>query len=201
VIDAIVLAAGLATRMGEIKPLTTVGGEPALSRILRRIRTAGIARPIVVLGSGSAGRIEEAVDLTACAVVMNSAPEAGMSRSLRLGLDAVSPGAAGVLVFHADMPFIQPETVRTVLGTAERGARIVAPVHRGRRGFPVYFHRSCLSELQRSLAGDAGGRAYVEAHREELVPIDVEDPGCVYDIDRPADLAAWREDRACGTDA
>ena len=33
--EAIVLAAGLATRMGEIKPLIAVDGEPALGRILR----------------------------------------------------------------------------------------------------------------------------------------------------------------------
>jgi len=200
-IEAMVLAAGLATRMGEIKPLTLVDGEAALVMILRRIRAAGISRPIVVLGSRSAQRIEEAVDLTDCIVVFNDEPEAGMSRSLRLGLDAVSPEATGVLIFHADMPFVRPETARAVLHAAEGGAQIAAPIHRACRGFPVFFHRTCFAELRESLSGDAGGRAYIEAHHDDLVSIAVDDPGCVYDIDRPTDLAAWEGDRACATNA
>ncbi|GAG27027.1 unnamed protein product, partial [marine sediment metagenome] len=174
-IEAMVLAAGLATRMGEIKPLTLVNGEAALVTILRRIRTAGISRPIVVLGSRSAQRIEKAVDLTECIVVLNDEPEAGMSRSLRLGLDAVSPEATGVLIFHADMPFVRPETIRAVLHAAERGAQIAAPIHQARRGFPAFFHRTCFAELRESLSGDAGGRAYIEAHHEDLVSIAVDD--------------------------
>ena len=200
-IDAIVLAAGLATRMGEIKPLTPIEGEPALSRILHMVGAAGIVRPIVVLGSRSAQQIEQAIDLTECVVVINDVPEAGMSRSLRLGLEAVSPEATGILVLHADMPFVRTETVRTVMRAADRGAQIAAPFHLEQRGFPVFFHRSRLSGLLRSLSGDVGGRAYIEAHRKELMPVDVADPGCVYDIDRPEDLAAWKGDCACATTA
>jgi len=199
--EAIVLAAGLATRMGEIKPLTPVDGEPALARILRRIRDAGIGRPIVVVGAKSARSIAGAVDLSECAVVENDRPEAGMSRSLRLGLDAVSAEASGVLVFHADMPFVRTETIRAVLRAAEAGAPIAAPVHEGRRGFPVFFHRSHFPGLREVLSGDAGGRAYIEAHRTEFVAVATDDPGSVYDIDRPADLAAWEGDRTCVTNA
>ena len=198
-IEAIVLAAGLATRMGGIKALTPIEGEPALSRVLRTVGSAGIVRPVVVLGSRSAQRIEEAVDLTECRVVLNDEPEVGMSRSLRLGLDGVSPEATGVLIFHADMPFIRPGTIRAVLRAAERAAQIAAPIHQARRGFPVFFHRTCFPELRESLSGDAGGRAYIEAHHDDLVSLIVDDPGCVYDIDRPTDLAAWEGDRACAT--
>ena len=200
-IEAIVLAAGLADRMGKIKPLIPIEGEPALSRILRTVGAARIARPIVVLGSRSVRQIEKAVDLHDCVVVLNDEPEAGMSRSLRLGLDAVSPRATGVLILHADMPFVRLETVRAVLRAAARGAQIAAPIHQTRRGFPVFFHRTCLPELCESLSGDAGGRAYIEVHRDDLVSISVPDPGCVYDIDRPTDLAAWKGDRACATSA
>ncbi len=198
-IDAVVLAAGLASRMGEPKPLLPIDGEPALSRILRSIREAGIPQPIVVLGGHSADRIEETVDLTDCTVVVNDAPETGMSRSLCLGLDALSPDAAGLLVFHADMPFIRVETILAVLRAAERGAQIAAPICEKQRGFPVFFRRAHVSELRHTLAGDAGGRDYIDAHREALESVVVDDPGAVHDIDRPADLAAWEGDRACAT--
>ena len=199
--EAIVLAAGLATRMGEIKPLIAIDGEPALARVLGRIRAAGIRRSIVVLGSKSARAVADAVDLSSCTVVENDRPEVGMSRSLRLGLEAVSAKALGVLVFHADMPFVRTDTIRGVLRSAEKGASIAAPVHAGRRGFPVFFRRSHFPGLREGLSGDEGGRAYIEAHRTELTTVDTDDPGCVYDVDRPAELAAWEGDRVCATNA
>jgi len=195
VIEAIVLAAGLGTRMGQAKPLLLVDGEPALARVLRRIRDAGLAHPVVVLGAPSAQRIDEAVDLTDATIVLNESPEAGMSGSLRLGLAAVSGEAAGALVFHADMPFVATETVQAVVRAADCGADIAAPRFRGHRGFPVFFRQARFPELRESLVGDTGGRAYLETHRDELVCVDVDDPGCVHDIDRPGDLKAWKEER------
>jgi CTP:molybdopterin cytidylyltransferase MocA len=200
-IDAIILAAGLGTRMGATKPLTPIGDEPALATVLRRIADAGIDRPIVVLGASSAGEIEDAIDLSQCTVVRNDAPEAGMGRSLRLGLDAVSREARGVLVLHADMPFVRIETIRAVLSAASGDTPIVAPSHEGRRGFPVFFHRSRIPGLREVLSGDAGGRAYIAAHRHDLTEVPVDDPGCIYDIDRPADVAAWEGEHACSTNA
>jgi len=199
-IDAIVLAAGLATRMGEVKPLVSIGGEPALGAVLHRIEAAGLSQPIVVLGAPSAVTIEAAVDLSACTVVQNARPETGMAGSLRLGLDAVSPGR-GVLIFHADMPFVAVATIDAVRRSAGAGARIAAPCHGGTRGFPVFFHHDHIEGLRASLAGDAGGRAYITQHLQELTEIPVEDPGCVYDIDRPADLSAWKGGLACSIGA
>jgi len=201
VTEAIVLAAGLATRMGVVKPLTPIEGEPALEVIVRRIREAGIARPIVVLGSPSAAQIKEAIDLRECVVVDNDVPEVGMSHSLRLGLDALPDAADGVLVFHADMPFVQAKTIRAVLRAADRGAVIAAPLFGNRRGFPVFFHRVHIRGLRETLSGDVGGRTYIEGRRKDLTTVAVDDPGCVYDVDRPSDLAEWKGDRACAISA
>lgn len=198
-IEAIVLAAGRGTRMGSVKPLVTVGGRPALAHVLDAARAAGISRLIVVLRRGLADEVGRAVDLRGCVEVLNDEPDAGMARSLGLGLAAVPPGAEGALILHADMPFLRPETVRAVSAVAARGARIAAPVYCGRRGFPVFFHRSCFAGLRRSARGDIGGRTYLDAHRDWVETVDVDDPGCVYDIDRESDLAAWEGACKCAT--
>ncbi len=200
-IEAIVLAAGLATRMGGIKPLASIDGVPSLERILQRIAAVGIVRPIVVLGSPSARRIEATVHLDSTHVIINHAPAEGMSRSLRLGLEAVSEPAVGVLVFHADMPYIALDTILAVLRAADSGAMIAAPVYRETRGFPVFFHRACLANVIGTLSGDTGGQTYIEAHLKNLVPVAVADPGCIHDIDRPADIAAWEGGHRCVIDA
>ncbi len=198
-IDAVVLAAGRSTRMGAAKPLLPIDGVPALARVLDTIDEAGIRAPIVVLG-GHADAAAAAIGLDDCRVIENDAPEKGMARSLRLGLDAISNDSDGVLVFHADMPFVASDTVRAVVAAAEEGAVLAAPYHEGQRGFPVFFRRDRLPALRAALSGDRGGREYLAAHRDELVRIDVDDPGATFDLDRPTDVVAWEEVRRCCTE-
>lgn len=197
-IEAVVLAAGSGSRMGRIKPLVLINGEPALEIVLRRLRDAGLPSPIVVLGD-DADDIQRAIDLADARVIVNDHPARGMSSSLALGLTAVSEEAQGALIFHADMPFLTARTIRRIISTARAGARIAAPVYRGTRGFPVYLARSCFRELVTTLVGDAGARGYLAAHADNVSRIEVEDAGCVVDIDRPEDLALHQGVTSCTT--
>ena len=186
-IDAIVLAAGLGSRMGRIKPLVPVHGTPSLTLVLDRLAEAGLKNAIVVLGHG-ADEIRQAMDLSAVRTVVNENPQRGMASSLAVGLRAVSDRAAGALVLHADMPFVHAATLRAVAATAAGGARMAAPCLRGKRGFPVYFARTCFAGLIDSLHGEIGGREYIAAHKDDLVVVEVEDEGILRDIDRPEDI-------------
>jgi CTP:molybdopterin cytidylyltransferase MocA len=199
-IQAIVLAAGFGKRMGRTKPLIDVDGQPALAVVLGRIRTAGVSRPIVVLGHRET-EIRAAVDLSGCRVTVNLLPERGMGSSLAAGIAALPGETDGVLVFHADMPFVRARTIRAVLSAAAAGARIAAPAHLGRRGFPIFFHRSCLSGLLETLDGDEGGRAYVRDQGSDVTLVNVDDPGCVSDLDHPSDFARSEGGATCATSA
>lgn len=199
-IDAIVLAAGLGTRMGCVKPMVRIAGEAALAIVIRRLRASGIDRPIIVLGR-QAEAVRTAVDLSGCKLVRNSNPERGLASSLLLGIQAVAPDARGVVVLHADMPAVSVETIRLVLDAAAAEAQIAAPQYHGRRGFPVYLSRACFGELEETLTGDSGARDYIERHRGSVRLIDVEDAGCVLDFDTPEDLADIERTAPCATSA
>jgi molybdenum cofactor cytidylyltransferase len=123
-------------------------------------------------------------------IVENPSPERGMASSLALGLDALPADADGVLVFHADMPYLRPETVRALVRAAAQGPEIVAPRWNGTRGG---------SSEARSIG--CGGRSLIARHPERLRVVDVEDPGCVRDIDRPDDLTPQEEAPCCATSA
>jgi len=177
---AIVLAAGRARRYGRDKRLEPVGAMPMFlhaALLLQRV-----ADTLVVLGPEDElqARLlaEHGVDSVHC-------PQAaqGMGHSLACGV-AQRREAAGWFVMPADMPFIRPATL-DALARAAAEHELAAPAYQGRRGHPVWFARRYLPQLL-ALSGDRGARAILEAGEPFLLPVD--DPGCVWDVDRPEDL-------------
>ncbi len=195
-IQPIVLAAGLGTRMGAIKPLLPIGPDPALAVVMKTVREAALPEALVVLGH-DASEILNHVRLASQQLVINPRPEAGLSHSLRLALQRVGREARGVLVFHADMPYLKVSTVRAVVNATLAGASLAAPRYGDQRGFPVFFAEHHLEKLMHSLTGDRGGQAYLSSRSEALVLVPVDDPGCVRDIDRPQDLLSSRGGLSC----
>jgi len=184
---ALVLAAGLGTRMGASKPLLDIDGLPALARVLATIDAARLDPVLVVLGR-DADAVARHVDLSKRQVILNRAPERGLASSLALGLAAVPQASPGVLVFHVDMPFVRVDTVLSVATLAESGARLAAPRCHGIRGFPVYLARDAFVPVMRELSGDSGARTFLARHSAALHLADVDDSGCIRDLDRPEDL-------------
>ncbi|MBU1049213.1 nucleotidyltransferase family protein [Candidatus Bipolaricaulota bacterium] len=197
-IRPIVFAAGLGTRMGTIKALMPINGDPAICVVLRTIEAAHLKSPILVLGR-DAQAIRDRVDVEDCHIVINNDPERGLSESMKLALDALSDTDTGILTFLVDMPYVARSTVQKVLEAIGEGATLAAPFHESVRGFPVFFHRRFFRPLRESLQGDSGGRPFLANHEEDLIHVPVEDPGCVFDIDRPADLRAWKGVHLCAT--
>ena len=197
-IRPIVFAAGLGTRMGAIKALVPIDGTPALAVVLNTIALSDLQSPLVVLGH-DAKEIQANVDLAACQVVINDHPESGLSSSMKLALGSLDAASTGILTFHVDMPYLTVSTVRALLDAVAEGATLAAPFHDCKRGFPVYFHRRWIGDLSASLEGDRGGRRFLAQHAEQLISVSVDDPGCIFDIDRPSDLMSCKGVRLCAT--
>jgi len=117
-------------------------------------------------------------------VVMSAEAEKGMGAALAAGLPALDEVDA-VLVCLGDMPALRPATIDAVRRALVCADSIVAPRHQGRRGHPVGFGVDWFNDL-RALDGDVGPRHLLE--RAPVHWIDVDDPGCILDIDRPEDL-------------
>jgi molybdenum cofactor cytidylyltransferase len=100
---------------------------------------------------------------------------------------AAAPSETGWLIALADMPRIQPRTIRAVADALLGGAELCAPYHQGRRGHPVGFAAGFGPQL-RALSGDEGARAILQANRDRLQRIEVDDPGVLFDINVPGDL-------------
>ena len=189
-IPAVILAAGLSSRMGRAKALLPVpGGDWFLSRLVRTFLSAGCSEVVAVVGEA-----EEAIRSVAnherlrVHLVRNPDPSRGQLSSLHAALVWVAPDhPRGLMMAPVDLPLIAVPTVRAVIDAWVRtGAPIVRPSHGHRHGHPVLFDARVLPEL---LAADlsAGARPVVHAHRAEVCNVEIDDPGAYDDIDTPED--------------
>ena len=112
----------------------------------------------------------------------------GMGDSIGAAVRATA-GAAGWLILPADLPLVQPATLRAIAGALDGTVDAAQPVYRGQRGHPVGFAASCAQPLM-ALSGNQGAAPVLRALREagRVAEVQVDDVGIVTDIDTPEQL-------------
>lgn len=184
-IFGILLAAGSSQRFGADK-LTQVlpDGDLVAVQACRHL-LAGTDGVIAVVRPGNPLLAAELRNVGAEVLACENAID-GMGISLACGIQA-SADAAGWLVALADMPWIKPATIQAIANLIRQGAMIAAPSWQGKRGHPVGFANVLGLELV-ALSGDAGAKSVIKAHQEHLTVFECNDPGVLWDIDKPEDL-------------
>ena len=186
-IAGVLLAAGSASRFGSDKLSHPLPDGTPIAVAAARTLKAALPRSIAVVRSAqsplAALLAREGLSVVECA----DASE-GMGRSLAAGVRA-SADAAGWIVALADMPFVGQDTITRLAAELGRGAVIATPVKDGVRGNPVGFSAALRARLE-AFRGDAGARSLLQAEKDRITVVAVNDPGILRDIDRPADLAS-----------
>jgi molybdenum cofactor cytidylyltransferase len=185
-IVGILLAGGSATRFGADKLLHPLPDGVPIAVAAARNLAAALARVVAVVRPG-VPELERALRAAGAEVTVCSNAAEGMGVTLAHAVRAAG-AADGWVIALADMPFIRPESIRSVAAALAGGARIAAPEYRGERGHPVGFAGAYRDALER-LAGDTGARDILKGEAGAVVLVAVGDPGVVRDIDTPADLA------------
>jgi nicotine blue oxidoreductase len=200
VIPAIVLAAGLSTRMGgRSKALLEIGeGETFLTRIVRSFHDAGVSDVAVVVGH-EADAVRASLldrDLRGIRLVVNPAYESGQLSSLLAGLNAIDGSdVRAMLMTLVDVPAASPATIRRVIDRyLETGAPVVRPVRGAEHGHPVLIDSRLFDQLRRADPAE-GAKPIVRAHASEVGNVAVDDEGAFFDVDTPADYARLRNFR------
>jgi len=189
----ILLAAGRGSRFGGDKlmaPLRAAAhGVPAgtpLGVAAARNLVAALPDSVAVVRPGDEA-LSRLLVATGVRLVECASADDGMGTSLACGVVAAADADAWVVAL-ADMPWIDPTTIVKVADALRAGANITAPALRGQRGHPVGFARRHHAALA-ALTGDVGARGILQRNAAGLAIVDVDDPGILGDVDRPADLA------------
>lgn len=167
----IVLAAGRGERFtasgGVVHKLDALlAGKGVLDHVLDAVRGSGLPYHVVR---------PEAVT-----------PGAGMGDSIAAGVRATL-GASGWLILPADLPLVRSETLRTI--ALAPPCAVTVPRYQGQRGHPVRFDATCRDDLM-NLKGNQGAAPVLlaRAAMNSIAFVDVDDAGCVTDIDTLDDL-------------
>ena len=198
-IGAVILAAGMSSRMGETKQLIRLGENTLLEQVMEIVRSSRVDEIVLVLGH-QAETIKKRVGIKNLKVVINESYQQGMGTSLRTGLAALSSGTNAALIVLADQPFVRAETLDRLIDQYEQsGAQIAIPIYKGFRGNPVLLGRSVFPEVM-ALTGDIGCRAIFGNHVEGIVKVLVDDIGILLDLDTKGDVEKLREFRQGAAD-
>jgi molybdenum cofactor cytidylyltransferase len=164
----LVLASGRGERFaasgGQVHKLQALlAGQPVLQQTLAAVRASGLPWHVEDVG------------------------HPGMGDTIAAAARATAT-APGWLVLPADLPLVLPATLRRLadLLMQQQGApRVLVPVFDGQRGHPVAFPAAAGPALQ-NLKGNQGAAPVVKAYG--AIEVDVDDAGCIRDIDTLDDL-------------
>jgi molybdenum cofactor cytidylyltransferase len=196
--DAVLLAAGRSSRMGEPKGLVVVRGRRWVEHQIDAALAAGCGRVVVVLGHDRAEYERALPELGRRAdVVVNPDPDRGPFSSLQAGLGQIAPLHAA-FVLPVDVPAASPDVWAALAQEMTGGVQAVVPVLQGRGGHPVLLAPQFVAALLGRPATsrlDAELRALIPAlvtpgTTPRLVRREVHDPRILLNLNAPED---WRK--------
>jgi molybdenum cofactor cytidylyltransferase len=185
-IAAVVLAAGLSSRMPGNKLLAPLAGKPIVRHVVDAAITSR-ASPVLVVTGNAMVEVTAALNDLTIQFVENHDYAGGLSESLKCGVKHIPADCDGVLVLLGDMPFVTAKLIDSLINAFDQGHEICAPIHHGRRGNPVLWGRRFFPDLL-ALTGDKGARHLMDLHADTLCELEVEDDASLIDIDTPDDL-------------
>lgn len=182
-VGAVIVAAGMSTRMKQFKQLMKIGNLTMAERVVIHFKRAGI-RDIVMVTGFHSNLLEESLGYLDITFLENeNYAHTEMLDSAKIGLRYLKDRCDKGLFCPVDIPFFNDETVEKVLS---RKAGIVIPRCAGKGGHPIVIDSSLIPSIL-TYRGEEGLRGALKATGVPIQYVDVEDPGSLMDADTRED--------------
>ena len=189
-VSAVLLAAGLARRMGQLKQLLPLGSLTAIEHCINSVLSGGVLDVVVVIGPEGA-EVSSAIGHLPVTIAENSDSSSDMAASVRVGLNSLKDRLSSVLVFPVDHPLVLSDTIKALLAGHQNNPKaIIIPSHNRRRGHPTLFPREIIQQIFES----SSLRDVVRRHETLIDFLEVEDCGVVLDMDTPEQYALVQQE-------
>lgn len=180
---AILLAAGLSSRMGRFKPLLPLAGKPLLRWVVDAYLRVLAPSNIVVVVGHQQELVCESLASTCVRTIFNPDYPQGMLSSVQTGIRAIAGEASAAFVSLGDQPMIQPATIQRLAETFTKDRPLLAqPCHQSRAGHPILISSEGFDEIL-SLSAGQTLKTFVSANVARTLLVEVDDPGILLDVD------------------
>lgn len=186
---AVIVSAGLSSRMGDFKPMMNIGSISIVKRLILTMQQAGCS-PVVLVTGYQAELLEKHVARMGVICLRNpNYASTQMFDSAKIGLEFLKDKCVQVLFSPVDVPLY---TIATLTRLIYCGAKLAVPVCEGREGHPLLL-ATVLLPMILSYKGDQGLAGAVSACGYKKQLIEVEDHGILYDADTSDDYSQLME--------
>ncbi len=183
---ALIVAAGMSSRMGEFKPMLNIGSISIAQRIVATFHQAGIEKIVMITGY-NAPLLERHLSGNGIVFLRNEDYRTTqMFDSVCIGLRYLRDKCDRILFTPVDIPLFTAATVRALL---ETDAPLACPSVEGETGHPSLIAASLFDRILED-PGDQGLRGALERCGLPIRQMPVEDRGVLHDADTPEDYQA-----------
>lgn len=174
--------------MGQPKQLLDLHGKALVHNAVLAAQEGGCHVVCVVTGHAREA-VESAVAELRPQLVHNEHWERGMGSSVRLGLIAIQPVSA-IILLACDQPAVNSTVIRSLIEKYHQtGLPVVASRYADTLGIPALFDQSCFAELN-DLPDDRGAKSVIQVEPKRVATFDF--PAGALDLDTPEDVRAWQ---------
>ena len=180
---AIIVAAGMSSRMGEFKPMLNIGSISIAQRIVANFHQAGVDRIVMITGF-NATTLERHLSGNGIIFLRNENYETTqMFDSAKIGLEYLKDKCDRILFTPVDIPLFTSATVKTLV---DSGAELACPVCQGQQGHPLLIASRLVDSILAD-SGEGGLQGAISRCGCPMQKIEVEDAGILHDADTPED--------------
>ncbi len=180
-IAVLILAAGLSSRMGQLKALLPVKRETIIERLVSVFRQNGV-QVFVVTGYRS-HEIVQALKNREVTFVENPKYELGMFTSVQAGVRALQPTIEAFFVMPVDIPLVKSETIKSLINEHKKNpGKIISPVCDGTRGHPPLIPGN-LAPVMVHWSKEGNLRDVLNFYSDLALEVEVDDKGILIDVD------------------
>lgn len=187
-VQAVVLAGGCSSRLGQNKQLLKFAGDTLIQRTVKQLANL-VDQPVWVITGFAHQDIVSELQNTNCRIIYNSQWTNGMGSSIALAASTLSkqnPMTSSALFVLPDQILIDANFISQMISTAlSVDKTIIATSYAKTFGPPILFKSPHFAELAK-LDGAQGAKSIIKQHQQHLWTLNFE--AASIDIDRPEDL-------------
>lgn len=188
-IGAVIVAAGLSSRMGDFKPLMKIGPRTVAQHMVSAFQNAGVETIAVVTGHRAEELRAHLQEENILFLHNEKYRDSQMFDSAKLGLSHLIDSCERIFFSPIDVPLFTAHTLTRMIALQ---CQLICPVCGGKQGHPLLLSQD-VARMILNDSGQGGVKGAISRLSITMTTVEVDDPGILYDADTPEELEYLRK--------